>query len=620
MSTVSQSTTVAAGATRPTGSKSAWSPLLIPLFRALWIATVISNIGTWAQEAGGPWLMHILTKNNVMLGLLAAAANLPICLLSLPAGALADVLDRRRLLIFTQLWMLSASGMLGILTLLGWASPAMLLAFTFLLGIGTALSGPAFQAIVPELVPPADMRLAVGLNSVALNVARAIGPALGMLVVALADWGARSAGPQGEARGPGASFVLNALSFVGVAWVLYRWNRPHSESHIHKEDLLGAVRTGFRYTRYSPAMQAVLVRVALFITCAVVMWSQLPSIAQDQLHIQKVGYGILMGCLGAGAVAGVFLMPELERRLNVDGMVTACTAMFALGLLLLSQVRWAWLADLLMLFIGLNWVIIPTNFNIATQRSVPGWVKGRALSMYMTTLFGTWALGSAAWGWVAHRTSISTAMFSASLLMLAGLALVRRFPLTLNAGHDLSPAKRGPAAAAPDVGGHRGAVQVVIEYVVAPDRVGEFAAVMRNLRLQRLRNGASQWRLDRAAAGDGQFIEKFDFESWNEHVRHHGRMTKEDASLESAVYSFHIGNSPPAVHCVPLAGPPEPVPWHLKRADFGMRIIEEYALWHRRLATSSSPRSRAAQVQRRTVLRDTGRTRAGAFLSLFVNI
>jgi len=347
----------------PTTHKSAWSPLAIPLFRALWLATVISNIGTWAQEAGGPWLMELLKHSDPKwVALVSVAENLPICLLSVIAGALSDVLDRRKLLIFTQIWMLIASGLLGVLTLLGLTTPGLLLFFTATLGIGIALSGPPFQAIVPELVAPADMPLAVALNSVALNVARAVGPALGMIVVIAAGRGT---------RGPGASFLLNAASFVGVAIVLYRWRRPKQGGTAHAEQLWGALKLGFQYTKHSPPMIAILIRVASFIFCAVAMWAQLPVIAHNQLGLAEGGYATLMACLGAGAVVGVVMMPRLQRMLSIDTMVVTCTVCFAMGLILLGIVRDAAPAYLLMVFLGFNWVVIPTNFNVATQRSVP---------------------------------------------------------------------------------------------------------------------------------------------------------------------------------------------------------------------------------------------------------
>lgn len=511
--------------------KSAWSPLAIPLFRALWLATVASNIGTWAQEAGGPWLMKLLKNGDPKwVAFVAVAENVPIFLLTFVAGALADVLDRRKLLIFTQIWMLAASGTLGLLTLHGSVTAGVLLFLWAMLGVGIALSGPAFQAIVPELVPPADMPLAVALNSVALNVARAVGPALGMVVIIAAG---------GGIRGSGASFVLNAASFVGVAIVLYRWNRPQQGGTAHAEQLWGAIKLGFRYTRYSVPMIAILVRVASFIVCAVAMWAQLPVIS-DRLGLAEGGYGMLMACLGAGAVAGVVMMPKMQRLTSIDTMVSGCTVMFAAGLILLGLVRDAPLAYLLMLFLGFNWVIVPTNFNVATQRSVPNWVKGRALAMYMTTLFGSWALGSAIWGAVAKHTSISTALMLAGILMMVGLVALSRFRLTLVMGHDFSPAFAAthlPPAAAAIVQTPGGHYEATIAWP-AHERLTASAPHIRELRRQRLRNGARSWQLTRQETPDPHWLETFTFHSEAEVAQHHSRTTKADFLLQESIRSI----------------------------------------------------------------------------------
>lgn len=461
------------------------------------------------------------------VALVSVAENLPICLLSVVAGALADLLDRRKLLIFTQVWMLLASGLLGILTLKGLTTPGMLLFFTATLGVGIALSGPPFQAIVPELVAPADMPLAVALNSVALNVARAIGPALGMIVVIAAGRGT---------RGPGASFLLNAASFVGVAYVLYRWKRPKQKETGHAEQIWGALKLGFQYTRHSPPMIAILVRVAAFILCAVAMWAQLPVIAHNQLGLAEGGYAILMACLGAGAVIGVVMMPKLQRLLSIDRMVAVCTGSFAVGLILLGLVRDPAPAYLLMLFLGFNWVIIPTNFNVATQRSVPNWVKGRALSMYLTTLFGCWTIASFVWGTVAKHTSISTALLLAGSSMALGLAVFGRFRLTLGTGQDFSPAfgATRPPPVAPVIVRSPNGKEAWIQW---PLHVGteQYAKHVRELRRQRLRNGARSWHLVRMNAPTEHWRERIVFHYETGLAQLHSRTTKADWMLQERI-------------------------------------------------------------------------------------
>jgi MFS family permease len=584
-------------------TNSAWSPLRVKVFRDVWIATIVSNIGTWAQEFGGPWLMRLLTPDKLWVGLVSFASNLPLCFLSAPAGVLADMLDRRRFLIFTQIWMLIASGALGVLTLMGVLRPEMqgmsigiLLGFTALLAIGNALSGPPFQAIVPELVPPGDMPLAVSLNSVALNVARAVGPAVGMLIAALAA----GRGVDGEIRGLGAAFIFNAISFIGVAWVIFRWNRPKTSHAVQAEEFWPALRTGFVYTRHSRAMQFILLRVFIFIICAVVMWSQLATIAKDQMGLGSLGYAMLMVSLGTGAVIGVIFMPQLQKALDIDRMVLTCTAGFALGMMLLSQIHGvpgealltALAACPVMMFIGFNWVVIPTNFNIATQRSGPNWVKGRALSMYLTVLFGTWAIGSVFWGWIAHATqSTSIPLLWASVGLLVSLLLARQLPLTLARGMDFAPAQR-PAISPVNLAElQQGPVRVVIEYHVGSENHDTFHRLMRDLRRRRLQNGAAHWQLDNGDAVEGKqiFREAMIFRSWSDRMRNHLRTTKADLALENQIHALHGNTQPPVVAHLPHRME-QAQSWQTRFTDWTEQLIDrsrrETFVWQRRFTRS----------------------------------
>jgi MFS family permease len=307
------------------GSTAAWSPLRRPLFRALWVATVVSNIGTWMQNVGAAWLMTALTPSPVMVALVQAATSLPVFLVGLPAGALADVVDRRRLLLWTQGWMLAAAAALGALALAGVITPWVLLLLTFALGLGAALNAPAWQAIVPELVPHADLPAAVALNSVGFNIARAVGPALGGAIVALA--GAR------------AVFLLNAASFLGVIGVLYRGQRAAPVSRWPAEHVVGAIRAGLRYVRYAPTLRAVLVRGGIFILCGSALWALLPLVARNELGLNATGYGLLLGALGVGAIAGALLLPRIRRHVADDSLVVGATVVFAAVTMTLAYVH-----------------------------------------------------------------------------------------------------------------------------------------------------------------------------------------------------------------------------------------------------------------------------------------
>src|SRR5262245_59367855 len=282
---------------------SPWSPLAEPIFRALWIATVASNIGTWMQDVGESWLMVSLTTSPMLVALVETAGSLPIVLLALPAGALADVVDRRRLLLVTQSWMLVSAAVLGVVTLTGMATPWLLLSLTFTLGLGTAMNGPAFQAILPELVPGHEIPSAVTLTGVAVNVSRAVGPALGGQLVA--------------AAGSGVVFLLNAVSFLGVMGVIYRWQRtPQQKSTLPPEHIFGAMRAGLRYVRHAPELLAALIRTAAFILCASALWALLPLQARHALGLGSFGYGILLGCIGAGAVTGAAFLPRVRQKVS----------------------------------------------------------------------------------------------------------------------------------------------------------------------------------------------------------------------------------------------------------------------------------------------------------------
>ena len=393
---------------------SPWSPLRLSLFRALWVAAVASNVGTWMHNVGAEWLMTTLAPTPIMVALMQTAENSPTFLLALPGGALADIVDRRRLLLFTQTWMLVAAVALGVLTLTGLTTPWVLLTLTFMLGLGAALNAPAWQAIVPELVPRTELPLAVSLNSVAFNIARAVGPALGgLLVAAIGSW---------------AVFFLNSLSFVGVIYVLYRWRREPVESISPTERVMGAMRAGLRYARHAPELRAVLVRTVVFVSCASALWALLPLLARQELGMGALGYGVLLGGLGAGAIVGAFVLPKARRSLSTNALVGCGTLLFAAATAALAYVHAFALLCAAMVFGGVAWMTTMSSFNIGVQTVVPEWVRARALAVYLLSFFGTMAAGSAVWGAVAERAGVPPALLCASAGLVTGLAAAPLFP------------------------------------------------------------------------------------------------------------------------------------------------------------------------------------------------
>jgi predicted MFS family arabinose efflux permease len=391
---------------------SAWAPLREPLFRSLWIAAVVSYTGTWMQNVGAGWLMTELTTSPLIVSLVQAASAIPVFLVVLPAGALADIVDRRRLLLFTQSWMVVAAAALGILTLLGAVNPWMLLVFTFLMGVGAVMNDPAWQAITPDVISPERHASAVALNSAGFNVARAVGPAIGGLVVA--------------AAGAGWSFLLNAASFFGVILFLYTWKQTPRDPR-PRGTVRDAIFEGFRYVRGAPQVRSVLIRTGAFSVGAASLLALLPVVCQPH---GAQGYGFLLTCFGLGALAGAAVLPRLRLQYSVDGLVAGATVVFALMTFLAGQVHiFEWLC-LVLFTAGAAWIGILACFNVVAQTMCPSWMRARALSMYLLVLQGGMAIGSAIWGEVASRQGVPEALAWSALAMVLGLATIRRHRLT----------------------------------------------------------------------------------------------------------------------------------------------------------------------------------------------
>jgi len=394
---------------------SAWTPLREPLFRSLWLAAVVSYTGRWMQNVGAGWLMTQLTMSPFMVSMVQAAMTLPVFLVTLPAGALADMMDRRRFLLVTQSWMVAAAALLGIFTLAGWATPWVVLVFTFLLGLGAVVNDPAWQCVVPEVVCAENHASAVALNSAGFNLARAVGPALGGMVIA--------------ATNSGIAFLINAASLFGVILFLLRWKRPSFEQ-ANGERVLDSMRAGFRYARSAPIVHCVLVRTGAFSIAASSLLALLPLIARMNCEYGATGYGLLLGSFGLGALAGAAALPRMRNRFSVDGVVAAAVVLFGSMTFAAGRVHeFDWL--LLVLFLsGVAWIAILACLNVAAQTMSPPRMRARALSMYLLVLQGGMAIGSAAWGALATKIGVPNTMLCSAITLMLGLVTVRRFPLT----------------------------------------------------------------------------------------------------------------------------------------------------------------------------------------------
>jgi MFS family permease len=402
----------AQAARRRSPENDAWEPLREPLFRSLWIASVISYTGTWMQNVGAGWLMTQLTMSPLMISLVQAASTLPVFLVILPAGALADLVDRRRFLLITQGWMVVAAATLGVLTMFGHITPWILLGFTFALGLGAVMNDPAWQAITPEIVSTKCHAPAVALNSVGYNLARAVGPALGGLVIA--------------AAGSAVAFLLNAASFFGVIFFLYRWKRPHYEQ-VEKGRMWEAMQAGLRFMRGDSLVRCVLIRTGAFSVAASSLPALLPLLARPY---GASGYGLLLGSFGLGALSGAAILPRLRSRFSVDGVVAIAILLFAAMTFASGHAQDFSLLCLILFASGVAWIAILACLNIAAQTMSPSWMRARALSMYLLVLQGGMALGSAAWGELATKVSVPTALLASAVALVLGLFTVRRYRLS----------------------------------------------------------------------------------------------------------------------------------------------------------------------------------------------
>jgi MFS family permease len=455
-------------------------------------------------------------------------------LLALPSGALADIVDRRRLLLAAQSWMLVAAAALAALAFLGAVTPLRLLACTFALGIGTALNAPAWHAIVSELVPPKNLVNALVLNGIAINVARAVGPALGGLVIA--------------GFGPAAAFLLNSLSFLAVIHALYRWRRVPMDRTLPPERLFGAIRSGFRYVRRAPNFQAVVVRSGAFMLCGSALWALLPLIARVELESGPTGYGLLLGSFGAGAIIAALAVPRLRSAFSIERLLAVATTTFALVTALVAHAPDLGIACLGTLTGGFAWLVLLSTLNVTAQTAVPSWVRARALAVYLLVFFGAMTAGSSGWGLLAGRTGIPAALALAAMLMMGGLLLSRRFPIVGGDGVDLAPDVHWPAPQVVDaIQLDRGPVLVTLDYRIDPATAAEFSRVMDQVRVIRERDGAIVWGLFVDAADPTRYVESFLVDSWVEHLRQHERTTVADRATLERASRFHLGADGPVV-------------------------------------------------------------------------
>jgi MFS family permease len=511
----------------------AWSPLKVPVFRTVWSAVLITNIGGWMASVATAWLMTSLDSSPLMVSLVAAATNLPLFLFALPAGALADIIDRRKLLILAQLFMLVLTIALLALTLSGLISPFMLLALIFLIEAGTAFETPAYLALLPGLVPRSQLQPAMALNGVGINISRIVGPALGGLVVG--------------AIGVAAGLAINALSFAAVIFAYARLPPTPRETCLPAERFVTAMRTGLRFTRESGELKATLVRACAFFLFASAYLALLPLIARNQLGAGAAGFGILFGCHGAGAVLGAFLLPYLRTRHSSNELVLGGGLLSALMTAVLALATDIAIALPIVLVIGVGSLVILSTLMLSAQLALPDWVKARGLAVVQMVFSGAASIGSLAWGTVADRLGIPWTLVLAAGGLAAASVLTVRWRLAQDTV-DRTPSQHwADPVVAGDIPRDRGPVMVTVEYRIHPDRSAAFAKALERLGHVRRRDGALFWEHFIDTADPTRHIETFIAENWIEHLRQHERVTLADQALEQEVRVFQVGDKAPIV-------------------------------------------------------------------------
>jgi MFS family permease len=509
-----------------------------PVFAVVWTATLISNVGSWMYGAASAWLMTSLNPDPLTVSLVQAASTAPVFLFALPAGAFADIFDRRKYLIVIEFLTTVVSALYAVIVGLGLAGPGNLLLFTFLIGTVWALSAPAWQAVVPQLVPKDDLPAAVTANSVGVNLSRALGPALG---------GATIAG-----LGIVAPFWINAASNLAVNGALLWWQPQKTAAKLLPAERFGpAIAAGLRYARNSPPMRATLARATGFFLFASAYWALLPLVARQRISSGPELYGVLLGGIGAGAVAGAFVMPRLKLKLGPDRLTALGLLGTAVTLALYGLARDPYTALAASVLAGVSWIAVLATLTVSAQMSLPDWVRARGLALFTTVFFGGMTLGSVVWGELAAVLGLPAAHFIAAIGAVLAIPATWRWKLQAGTGIDLTPSMHWPAPIiAQGIEQDRGPVLVTVEYRIRPQDREAFLATIEKLGYERRRDGAFRWGVYEDAADEGRIVETFLVDSWMEHLRQHERVTNADRLEQEAVDRFQLAGEPKVTHFI----------------------------------------------------------------------
>lgn len=517
--------------TRPVAS--IWAPLRRPVFRALWWTSVVSSVGLWMQDIAQSWLITSLAPSPVMVSLVQTATYLPFFLLAIPAGAVADVVDRRILLLTSMLWICMAVVALGLLTISGSMTAWLLIVLIFVSGLGSAMNSPAWNSLTPELVPKSELESAVALGGAGFNCARGIGAALGGLLVAK--------------LGAGWVLLINAM-LMSLMWTaIFRWKREPVVNEV-PERVLGAMRAGIRYVRHSKPLRHVLTRTGIFVFSASCLWALLPLLARKIMNLDSTQYGLIISMFGIGTLCGATILPHLRKSVSLDVLAATGTALFAVGMASVAVFSFYHVALGAMLLSGAGWIFACNAINSAMLMASPSWVRARSVAMYLLVFQGCLAFGSLCWGFVAQKFDMPHAMLGASLGLVASLAIGIKYKLTAVEKLDMRMSGPWPKVETtvtphPD----HGPVLITIEYHVDQESINEFFDAIGALEKQRRRNGAFQWHLFIDLSTPGVYVESYFVETWAEHLRLRDRATLDDITAEKRVYACHTGDCEPKV-------------------------------------------------------------------------
>ena len=513
---------------------SAWAPLRHPTFRMLWVIGTVANVCMWMNDVASAWMMTSLTPSPTMVALVQSASTLPVFLLGLPTGALADIMDRRRYLMFTQWWVAAIAVLLYITTVTGTLNAPLLLILTFANGIGLAMRWPVHAALIPELVPRSTLPAALAINGVGMNLSRVIGPVVAGALIA-------SAGTE-------FVFVLNAVLSILTATVLLRWKREQKASPLPSERIFGAMRVGLQHVRQSPHIQAVMLRVFMFFLQSTAVVALLPLVARRLGSGDASAYTILFASMGVGAVAAALTLPRMRERMTRDEIVRNASLLHAGSTLVMAFAPNLYVAVPAMLAGGVAWMSVANSLTVAAQMGLPDWVRARGMSIVQMSIMGGTGLGAALWGQVASLTSVPISLALSSVTATVALLLMRNLKVGGRAEEDLTPAGvwKAPDLAIP-IEPEQGPILVTVEFHIDPARKDDFITVMRESRRIWLSNGLLAWELFHDTADPGHYIEHLTDESWAEYVRRNERVTTAYIALREQKLAFHRLDQPPLV-------------------------------------------------------------------------